>query len=309
MAFRAILIAGPTASGKSHLAMRAAKALGGEIVGADSMQVYRELRIITARPGPEDTGAVPHHLYGVLSVREVCSAGRWLDMLAPVLDDLRARETPAIIVGGTGLYFKAALEGLAPTPEIPDAVRRDARDLMDRLGPEALHARLQSVDPDSAARLGPTDSQRIARAWEVWQATGKPLSAWQADVTPGPLAEDDRAGRVEKLAILPHRDWLYPRINARFEQMVREGALEEARILADMDLPADHPAMKALGIPPLLGFLRGERELESAIAEGQKQTRHYAKRQMTWIRHQFAHWRHLDEQEMKRFFENSFSII
>lgn len=296
MAFRAILIAGPTASGKSRLALSVAKAQGGEIVGADSMQVYRELRIITARPSPEETAQVPHHLYGVLPVREVCSAGRWLDLLAPVLEGLRARETPAIIVGGTGLYFKAALEGLAPTPEIPDAIRRDARDLMDRLGPAAMHARLETVDPDMAAQLEPADSQRIARAWEVWQATGKPLSAWQTEAEPGPLADDDRAGRVEKLALLPNRDWLYPRINDRFEEMIRDGALEEVRKLADMGLPADHPALKALGIPPLLAHLRGELDLETAIAEGQKQTRHYAKRQMTWIRHQFADWRHMDAQ-------------
>lgn len=296
MAFQAILIAGPTASGKSGLALDMARALGGEIIGADSMQVYKELRVITARPGPAETAAVPHHLYGVMSVRDVCSAGRWLDMLTPILEDLKRRDTPAIIVGGTGLYFKAALEGLAPTPDIPDTIRREARALTEDVGPAEMHARLEKVDPETAARLEVTDAQRIARAWEVWRATGTPLSEWQAAARPGPLADLDAAGELRKLAVRPDRDWLYDRINRRFRTMIAEGALEEAAALAAMDLPKDHPAMKALGIPPLLAHLRGDMDLETAIAEGQKQTRHYAKRQMTWLRRQFSDWPAMDAQ-------------
>jgi tRNA dimethylallyltransferase len=296
MVHRAILIAGPTASGKSALALEMARDLGGEIVNADSMQVYRELRIISARPSPQDEALAPHHLYGVLSAREVCSAGRWLAMLEPVLADIWGRGKPAVIVGGTGLYFRAALEGLAPTPDIPAAVKAAARAILDERGSAGLFDALEALDPEMAARLNPGDPQRLTRAWEVMRATGRSLAEWQAEAVPsllGPLAAKDE---LRKLALMPDRQWLYDRIDRRFERMVEEGGLAEARVLAGMGLGAGHPVMKALGLPSLIAHVRGELPLAAAIAAAQTQSRRYAKRQMTWIRHQFADWEGADAQ-------------
>lgn len=290
MAYRAILIAGPTASGKSALALEMARQLGGEIVNADSMQVYRELRIISARPGPEDEALAPHHLYGVLPVTEVCSAGRWLDLAAPVLADIWTRGRTPILVGGTGLYFKAALEGLAPTPDIPQEVKEEARALLDDEGSAGLHAALKDIDPDMAARLRPGDPQRILRAWEVITATGRSLLDWQAEAAPSLLGDADAKGEVRKIALLPDREWLYQRIDERFDAMMEEGAMAEVEAVARLGLGPGHPAAKALGIPSLIAHLRGEMSLEEAVAQAQMLTRRYAKRQTTWIRHQFADW-------------------
>jgi len=290
MVHRAILIAGPTASGKSALALDMAERLGGEIVNADSMQVYGELRILSARPSMEDEARVPHHLYGVLSARQVCSAGRWLEMLEPVLADIWSRGRPAIIVGGTGLYFRAALQGLAPTPDIPEEVKGQAQTILEEGGSEALHRALAVLDPAMASRLNPGDPQRVARAWEVVRATGRSLADWQAEEMPSLLGPLESAGELRKIALRPDRQWVYDRIDRRFEQMVAEGGLNEARVLAGMGLTARHPVMKALGLPSLMAHVRGEMPLDEAIAHAQTQSRRYAKRQMTWIRHQFADW-------------------
>jgi tRNA dimethylallyltransferase len=273
-----------------------ARKLGGEIVNADSMQVYRELRVISARPGAEDEALAPHHLYGVLSAREVCSAGRWLAMLEPVLADIWGRGKPAVIVGGTGLYFRAALEGLAPTPDIPAAVKAAARAILDERGSAGLFDALEALDPEMAARLNPGDPQRLTRAWEVMRATGRSLADWQAETVPSLLGPLEAKGELRKLALMPDRQWLYDRIDRRFERMVEEGGLAEARVLAGMGLGAGHPVMKALGLPSLIAHVRGELPLAAAIAAAQTQSRRYAKRQMTWIRHQFADWEGADAQ-------------
>lgn len=296
MVHRAVLIAGPTASGKSALALDMARQLGGEIVNADSMQVYRELRVISARPSEDDEALAPHHLYGVLSAREVCSAGRWLAMLEPVLADIWSRGRSAVIVGGTGLYFRAALQGLAPTPDIPAAVKAEARTLLAERGCAGLHAALGELDPEMAARLNPGDLQRVTRAWEVMRATGRSLADWQGEVVPSLLGPLEARGELRKLALMPERQWVYDRIDRRFERMVEEGGLDEARVLAGMGLGAGHPVMKALGLPSLIAHVRGEMPLEAAIADAQTLSRRYAKRQMTWIRHQFADWEVVETQ-------------
>jgi tRNA dimethylallyltransferase len=301
MVHRAILIAGPTASGKSALALEMARDLGGEIVNADSMQVYRELRIISARPSPQDEALAPHHLYGVLSAREVCSAGRWLAMLEPLLEEIWSRGRPAIIVGGTGLYFRAALNGLAPTPAIPGAVKAEGRAILDERGSEGLHDALTALDPEMAARLNPGDPQRLTRAWEVMRATGRSLADWQAEAAPSLFGPLEAKGELRKLALMPDRQRVYDRIDRRFERMVAEGGLAEARTLAGMGLGAGHPVMKALGLPSLIAHVRGEMPLEAAITDAQTQSRRYAKRQMTWIRHQFADWEAVVAQYMERF--------
>jgi tRNA dimethylallyltransferase len=286
MVERAILIAGPTASGKSALALDLARKTGGEIVNADSMQVYRELRIITARPGEAEERLAPHHLYGVLSVRETCSVGRWLALLAPVLADIWGRGRTAILVGGTGLYFRAALDGLASVPDIPDSVRQKAQGLLEEIGAPGLHRELGTVDPEMAARLRPSDPQRVLRAYEVMEATGRSLAEWQGDAAPALLADAE----LERIALLPPRDLLYARIDARFEAMMEEGAQAEAATLKEMGIAMSHPVMKALGIPSLLACLDGAKTREEAVREAKTLSRRYAKRQMTWIRHQFADW-------------------
>lgn len=300
-----LVVAGPTASGKSALALAVAEAFNGTIVNADSMQVYAELRVLTARPSPEDEARVPHRLYGVLPVTEVCSAARWRDMAVEAVAAARAEGRLAILCGGTGLYLRALMQGLSPIPEIPDAVRRDVRDRLDREGPQAQYERLRECDPESAARLAPGDRQRVARALEVLKATGRTLSAWQAVPLEGPPS----GLRFKTVILAPPRERLYAACDERLLAMVRAGALEEAEALRQTPLDPSLPAMRALGLPAFLRHQAGELGLEEAIDEAQQATRRYAKRQTTWFRHQIVSDFILNAQYSEKNEQEIFSFI
>jgi tRNA dimethylallyltransferase len=285
-AVQAILIAGPTASGKSALALALAEEIGGVIVNADAMQVYRDLRTITARPTPEDEARAPHRLYGHVDAAVNYSVGHYVrDADAALAEAQRLARVP-IFVGGTGLYFKALIQGLSAVPPIPAEIRNAVRAELAEHGPEALHAELAQRDPEGAARLSPRDRVRIARALEVLRATGRTLGDWRRDGMQPVLAGE----RVVKLFLAPDRAALYAGIDARFGRMLAEGAIEEVRALAERGLDPLLPAMKAHGVPGLIRYLRGEISLAEAAAKAKQDTRHYAKRQFTWFRHQLADW-------------------
>lgn len=299
----AILIAGPTASGKSALALALAERLGGEIVNADSMQVYAELRVLTARPSAAEESRARHHLYGVLGGDEPCSAGRWSRMALEALRDIEARGRVPIVVGGTGLYFRALTEGLSPIPPVPDEVRAAVRAEVLAAG-EGAHDLLLEADPELAAVIRPSDRQRIARGVEVARGTAKPLSQWHKE-PPAPLL----AGKLARIVLAPDRDWLRARCDRRFEAMVGEGAVEEARALAALDLDPALPLMKALGLRPLIEYVSGDITLSEAMERGQAETRAYAKRQETWLRTQMIAWKRFFEQDSERLKDKIFSFI
>jgi tRNA dimethylallyltransferase len=276
-----LVITGPTASGKSGFALDVARAYDGTVINADSMQVYRELRVLSDRPTPEAEAAVPHRLYGVLPARDPCTAQRWRGWALREVDAAHAQGRLPILVGGTGLYLRAFLQGLAPVPDIPEAVRQEVRRLQHDTGPAGLNRALTREDPAMAARLTPDDGQRQARALEVIRATGRSLADWQAEVHPASTAYD-----VLTLAALPPRAPLYRKIDARLAEMCEAGGLEEVQALLDQDLPADLPAMKAVGVPQLARHLRGEASYQDALAHAQRATRQFAKRQLTWLRTQ-----------------------
>jgi len=286
----AVLIAGPTASGKSALALAVAERIGGVVVNTDSMQVYRDLRVITARPSGAEMARVPHLLYGHVDAAEDYSAGRFLRDAAAALEATRAQGRTPIFTGGSGLYFKALTTGLAAIPPIPPEIRAAVRARLQAGGPAALHAELSRRDPVAAARLRPADRTRIARALEVVEATGRSITDWRHTGMP-PLLD---AGRVGKIFLAPDRAALYRRIDTRFDAMLSAGALDEARALAARRLDPLLPAMKAHGVPWLVRHLAGEISLAAAAAEAKKDTRHYAKRQFTWFRHQLADWPRVD---------------
>ena len=279
---QALLIAGPTASGKSALALEIAEKTGGVIINADSMQVYRDLRIITARPTQEDEARVPHRLYGHVDAAVNFSAGSWVTDAAAALSEARAQNRLAIFVGGSGLYFKALTRGLSAVPPIPPEIRDNVRARLEQDGVEALHVELKKFDPASAERLKPRDRARIARALEVIEATGRSLTDWHRDGLP-PLLPP---GEFSAVFLAPERDALYARIDARFDVMLAEGALEEVAALRARLLDPLLPAMKAHGVPALIRHLNGEVTLQEAAEIGRADTRHYAKRQFTWFRHQ-----------------------
>lgn len=279
---RAVLIAGPTASGKSALAIALAHEKGGVIVNADAMQVYRELRILTARPSEEDEAQVPHRLYGHVSGASAYSVARWLaDATAELEAVWRSGRVP-VITGGTGLYFKALEQGLADIPLIPPDITQKWRDAKGD-----LHAELAKRDEGAAARLNPNDRQRIIRALEVFEGTGKPLDHWQR-VAQGQAVLAGVA--VERIFLNPDRKILHARADERFVRMVREGAVEEVKALLALGLDPNVPVMKAIGVKQLAAWLSGWRGLEDAIAAGQTATRQYIKRQLTWWRHQMPGW-------------------
>lgn len=282
MSTKAVLIAGPTASGKSALALELARTHGGVVINTDSMQVYHDLRIITARPTSEEEAQVPHRLYGHVDAAVNCSAGMWVADAERVLTETRAEGRLPIFVGGSGLYFKALTRGLSAVPPIPSEVREAVRARLERAGPEALHEELRWRDSVAAERLKPRDRSRIARALEVIEATGRSLTDWHRDGLP-PLLPPDQ---VTAVFLAPEREALYARIDARFGTMLENGALEEVRGLAARHLDPLLPAMKAHGVPALIRYLAGELSLEEAAAIGQLDTRRYAKRQFTWFRHQ-----------------------
>jgi tRNA dimethylallyltransferase len=282
----AVLIAGPTASGKSGVALELACRRGGTVINADSMQVYRELRVLTARPSASEEARVPHRLYGTVSAAESCSVGRWLDDAAGALAEAREKGRLPILVGGTGLYFKALTEGLAPIPDIPAEVRSYWRERAAELSREDLYRELAARDPAVAAKLEPADPQRVVRALEVIDATGVSLAEWQgADHSPL-LAP---AG-VLRIVIAPEREPLYAAIDARFDRMVEQGAIEEVRALLDLDLDPGRPAMRAHGVRELAAYLAGTTTREEAVAKAKTETRRYAKRQMTWLRRFMSDW-------------------
>ncbi|MFZ0459288.1 MAG: tRNA (adenosine(37)-N6)-dimethylallyltransferase MiaA [Rhodoplanes sp.] len=282
----AILIAGPTASGKSTLALAVAEETGGIVINADAMQVYRDLRIITARPTPEEEARAPHWLYGHVDAAVNYSVGRYLRDAAAALAEARRLGRAPIFVGGTGLYFKALTQGLSAVPPIPPDIRDAVRAKLAAQGPAGLHAELAQRDPEGAARISPRDRVRIARALEVLEATGRPLADWQRDGMRPLLASE----QVVKLFLAPDRAALYARIDARFERMLAAGALDEVRALAQRSLDPLLPAMKVHGVPWLIRHLRGEISLAEAADKAKQDTRHYAKRQFTWFRHQLADW-------------------
>ncbi len=279
---KAVLIAGPTASGKSALALALAEVTGGIIVNTDSMQVYRDLRVLTARPTPDDEARAPHRLYGYCDAAVNCSAGSWVADAATVLAEARALSRPPIFVGGSGLYFKALTHGLSAVPPIPPGVRDGVRARLECDGVEALHAELARRDPASAEKLKPRDRTRIARALEVIEATGRSLHEWHREGLP-PLLPAEQTAAV---FLAPDREELYTRIDRRFTAMLGAGALEEVVALAARKLNPLLPAMKAHGVPALIRHLAGEITLEQATEIGRADTRHYAKRQFTWFRHQ-----------------------
>ena len=277
-----ILIAGPTASGKSALALALAEKLRGVIINADSMQVYRDLRIITARPTAKEEQRVPHRLYGRVDAAENYSVGRWCTDAAATLEATRRYGRAAIVVGGTGLYFNALTRGLAAVPPIPAEIRDAVRERLASEGVGALHVELKQRDPAAAARLMPGDRARIARALEVMLATGRSLLEWHEE---NKAASVD-ASRAAKIFLMPDRDELMRRIDTRFDAMIAAGAIEEVRTLAARELDPDLPAMKAHGVPWLIRHLRGETSLEDAVEGAKRDTRQYTKRQATWFRNQ-----------------------
>jgi tRNA dimethylallyltransferase len=300
---RVVLIAGPTASGKSALALSLAEHIGrAVIINADSMQVYSDLHILTARPTVEDEARVPHRLFGHVPGTRAYSVASFAADCRLALDEARKRDAVAIIVGGTGLYFKALIEGLSPIPAIPDEVRQHCRSEAARVGPAELHAALASKDPVMAARLVPTDTQRITRALEVVLATGKSLSAWQQ--VPGvPVVEPSQTARF---VLMPEREIMMARCDTRFDAMIRDNVLDEVANLRAMKLADDLPVMRALGVRPLIEHLEGRLPLDAAVALAKTETRQFAKRQITWLRRHMISWITLSAQETTR---NSDQII
>ena len=280
-----LVIGGPTASGKSALAVALAALLGGEVINADSMQVYRGLPILTAQPDAATQARVPHRLYGLLELDERCSAGRWRTMAVAAITAARARGKVPIVVGGTGLYLRALMTGLAEIPDTPPELRARLAARLEAIGAPAFHGELAARDPEMAARLQPTDRQRLIRAAEVIEATGRSLAQWQRETKPTLAGE--AALRFHRVLVAPPREALYAACDGRFQAMIERGALAEAQAMAQRGLDPALPSMKALGLPALIGHLRGEMALEGAIHQAQSATRHYAKRQMTWFNRQF----------------------
>lgn len=276
------LIAGPTASGKSALALDLAREQGGAIINADSMQVYADLQVLTSRPSPEDLARAPHFLFGHVDGANPYSVGRWLAEVDATLREVRAANLLPILVGGTGLYFKALTQGLSAIPDVPEAVRSRVRADAEGVAVADLHARLMALDPETAARLRPTDPQRVLRALEVFAATGEPLVRFQTERQPPLLGSDDYAGFL----LLPERAHSTRAIDERLDRMVAEGALAEVDALGRRGLDPSLPVMRALGMPPFLDHLRGRTTLDEALTLAKSQTRHYAKRQVTFGRNQ-----------------------
>ena len=277
------LIAGPTASGKSDLAVELALALENAgksalVINADSAQVYADLQVLSARPSEEEIRGVPHRLFGAWDGAQACSAADWADAAKREIENAQLAGTVPILVGGTGLYIRTLLDGIAPIP----AIDEDIRDAVRAMDADALYAALQQEDPHAAQALNPGDSQRLARALEVVRSTGRPLHEWQRQKVGG----IGHAIALAPLVLLPDREWLYERCDRRFTMMMDNGAVEEVEQLLARELPEDLPVMRAIGVPQIAAYLRGEISREEAIARGQQVTRNYAKRQYTWLRHQ-----------------------
>ena len=295
MSVDAVLIAGPTASGKSRLALELASRLGGTIINADSMQVYAELSVLTARPTPVDEARVPHRLYGHRPATNRYSAGRFQEEAALALDEARRAGRTAIFVGGTGLYFDVLTKGLSPIPAVTAEIREATRRRFESIGRAAFFAELASRDSEVASKLRPSDTQRLLRAMDVLESSGRPLSHWQA-MTGKPVLE---GLRTACFVVAPPRELLTQRIDRRFQEMVKLGALVEARALLGLDPVL--PAAKALGLPQLWRHLAGEIPLAAAIVEAQLLTKQYAKRQMTWFRKRMEKWTWIEDADLRNF--------
>ena len=279
---QAWIIAGPTASGKSGLAVELARECDGVVINADSMQIYAEIPIITAQPDREERGGIEHLLYGFQPVMQNYSAADWALRAADTMREVHAQGRQPILVGGSGLYLKALIEGFSPMPVVPMATRRQITDLYDMLGPQGFYDALKKIDPETAARLHPTDRQRCIRAREVYEVSGEPISSWQKQPKEAPAADIS----FKTIVLLPDRDWLYGRINKRFRRMIDQGALDEARRMQEIDLPSDATSARAVGLQALRDHLERKITLDEAIEQGQAQSRQYAKRQYTWFRRQ-----------------------
>jgi tRNA dimethylallyltransferase len=276
-----VVVAGPTASGKSALALDIAEAFGGTVINADALQLYKNLRVLSARPSPVEEARAPHRLYGVLEGAEAASAGRWRALALAAVEESLSQGRLPVLCGGTGLYIKALKEGIAPTPPVPKEARDAAEALFHEIGGEALLRRLKESDPETAAALRPSDRQRLVRAWSLLVSSGKGLAAWRKEE-----GQEPAPYRFFDVILTPPRDWLVARCDARFDRMLEEGALDEVKALIAEELPADRPVMKAIGVPELSAYLSGELSFEEARARAQAATRRYAKRQMTWLRTQ-----------------------
>jgi tRNA dimethylallyltransferase len=296
MTVDAVLIAGPTASGKSGLALALAGKIDGTLINTDSMQVYREARILTARPGDAELSRAPHDLFGHVSVHEVYSAARFQSDARAALAEARSQSYVPIFVGGTGLYFSALTEGLAQIPAVPERVRNEVRERRARLGAGAFFAEFEARDPETAATLHPGDAQRVLRAAEVLKASGRPILEWQRKAGDAPLA----GMKLARFVLSPARSELHWRINARFEAMIAAGALEEAAGLRGLD-PA-LPAAKILGLRELWSVLDGVMDLATAKTAAKTATRRYAKRQLTWFRHRMADWTWIEGEDADEIF-------
>lgn len=277
------LIAGPTASGKSAYAVRIAKERDGVVVNTDSMQVYDVLQVLTARPNIDDMGKIEHHLYGHVHPGQLYSTGKWLADVESFLARPEYENRHLVFVGGTGLYFKALLGGLNQMPDIASDVRDFWRQRLTKVGPATLHGELMSRDAETAAWLKPQDGQRIVRALEVFESSGKPISYWQS-MTGTALIDNDYS---TKICLVPDREKLALRINHRFSNMLKAGAVEEVRALIALDLDAALPAMKAIGVRELTAYFDGDTTIDEVVSLSSAATRQYAKRQMTWMRNQF----------------------
>jgi tRNA dimethylallyltransferase len=300
----ALLIMGPTASGKSALALALAARIGGEIVNADSMQVYRDFRILTARPSPEEEARAPHHLYGHVDAGERYSTGRWLTDALAAIAEIRARDKTPILVGGTGLYFKALTQGLAEMPSIDPDLRAALTERVAREGASSLHAELAASDPQTAARLGPNDAPRIIRALEIIETTGESITAFQANTKPALAAHEWRG-----LALTPDREALYAAINTRFDHMLEHGALDEVRAFAARNLDPTLPATKAHGAPALSAHVRGDLTRDEAAEIAKRDTRRYSKRQFTWIANQMPDWPRITAPDLRTRTEEALAIL
>lgn len=300
-----VLIAGPTCSGKSRIALELAAALQGVVINADSMQVYQELPILSAQPSPEDQSKVLHLLYGHVSASEGYSVGRWLaEASSTIRAQLSSGKVP-VVVGGTGLYFEALLHGLANVPEIPPFVRKFVREMAENGGVDAVRARLVGLEPEASGAIRGMDLQRLTRALEVRLATGRPLTSWQAEGRQGGFESQS----FLPIVLLPKRAEVYEKCERRFDAMIKGGAIDEVEQLLSLGLPPSKSAMKALGVPHLARYIRHELSLDEAVDGAKTATRRYAKRQFTWISRHMISWNSVLEQDSERISEKIFSII
>lgn len=301
-----VLLAGPTASGKSALAIALANEFDGVVINGDSMQVYNALRVITARPSPEEEVLAPHRLYGVLEPDDYCTAARWRDMALAEVSACHASGKLPIIVGGTGLYFEILTKGIAAIPKISESRRSQLRELQAIEGNQVIYDRLSQQDPETAAKLNIGDTQRILRALEVVEDTGISLTQWHKTASEGPVLECPRIW----LALTPERQWLYDRCNRRLDWMIEDGgAVEEVKAILNRNLDSSLPAMKALGVPEIIEYLNGHISKEEACERIKMQTRRYAKRQMTWVRNKMSEAKTSSAQDVESLKADFFPLI